>query len=142
MKNQTKILSLVLALMIALSGLTAVPFTAAEAEPASVAAQADEEVLAPTGAPDSYTDISVGDTLTADIQNEGGKAYFRFIAPEDGKVRFSSSGSYDTYGYLYDEDMNELASNDDYDMNSNFMIILKGKWNIRKRESSLSKKPF
>ena len=69
-----------------------------------------------------YEAISVGETKTAVIQNGGDYCYFSFTPEEDGKYEFSSNSSSDTYGYLYDAEMNELAYDDDGGTGNNFRI--------------------
>ena len=66
--------------------------------------------------------ISVGETKTVNIENGGDYCYFSFTPETDGNYIFSSNSDADTYGYLYDSDMNELYSNDDGGNGSNFSI--------------------
>lgn len=66
--------------------------------------------------------ISLGETKTVNIKNEGDYYYFSFTPEADGNYIFSSNGDADTYGYLYDSDMNELYLNDDGGNGSNFSI--------------------
>ena len=58
-------------------------------------------------------EITPSAEYTATIENEGGLAYFHFVPSQTGEYRFVSLGNYDTRGYLYDGEMNELASDDD-----------------------------
>ena len=67
--------------------------------------------------------INAGETKEAIINESGKYAYFRFVPEEDGTYIFSSSGDADTYGYVYDENMNALASDDDGAENLNFSVI-------------------
>ena len=54
---------------------------------------------------------------------KGGTSYIASITAENnGVLSFYSSGDGDTYGYLYDENMNVLASNDDGGTDRNFFI--------------------
>lgn len=80
--------------------------------------------LMPAMAPHAHADGIVDypaialDTVTAvDITEGGAKAYFTFTPEVTDLYHFYSmslEGSYtDTYGHLYDADMNELAFNDD-----------------------------
>ncbi|MCM1222230.1 MAG: hypothetical protein NC548_47955, partial [Lachnospiraceae bacterium] len=71
---------------------------------------------------DSLEQISAGETKTANIDAEGVYAYFKFIPDEDGTYTFYSDSSEDTYGYLYDSNMNELAADDDSGKENNFSI--------------------
>lgn len=80
---------------------------------------ADISALAETA---SYPDISVGETKTVKIENAGGYYYFIFRPETDGNYVFRSDSDDDTYGYIYDEDMNELASDDDNGSGYNFLI--------------------
>lgn len=70
---------------------------------------------------DGTIPLSLGDSLTVDIP-AGESVYFRFTPQETGKYVFSSSGSYDTIGYLYDSSMNVLTNDDDGGSNYNFSI--------------------
>lgn len=71
---------------------------------------------------DALDVISAGETKNARIYESGERAYFKFIPEEDGTYSFYSSSSNDTYGYLYDANMQELASNDDDGNGNNFLI--------------------
>ena len=66
--------------------------------------------------------ITSGQTLDAVIDTSGEYVYFKFTATESKTFTFQSSGSYDTYGYLYDEGQSQLSSNDDSGSGSNFLI--------------------
>ena len=66
--------------------------------------------------------ISVGETKVVNIENGGEYYYFSFTPVTDGSYIFSSNSDNDTYGYLYDENMNELTSDDDGGKNNNFLI--------------------
>ena len=72
---------------------------------------------------DSVIPLSLGDTLTVDIP-AGETVYFSFMPQETGRYVFSSSGSFDPVGYLYDSSMTELLSNDDVNTsNRNFALL-------------------
>ena len=58
------------------------------------------------------------------IVNGGDMALFSFVPEESGFYVFSSEGSYDTIGTLYDADMNELGSDDDSGEGSNFRLAV------------------
>ena len=65
------------------------------------------------------------DTPTnAVIAEEGGRAYFSFVPEETGTYLFSSDApdGEDTYGYIYDENWDELGDNDDDAGNRQFLI--------------------
>ena len=56
------------------------------------------------------------------IEQAGGYAYFSFTPEETDWYEFTSLADTDTLGYLYDEDMNQLSSNDDGGTGYNFKI--------------------
>ena len=63
------------------------------------------------------------DTVTdAEILTEGGRVFFKYTAEQTKFYRFTSSASADTYGELYDDQMNMIMSNDDGGENSNFQV--------------------
>ncbi|MGN0532237.1 MAG: leucine-rich repeat protein [Eubacterium sp.] len=66
--------------------------------------------------------INSGESQTVEINNGGDYYYVTFTPKSNGSCTFYSTGDYDTYGYLYDENMNELNSNDDGGENYNFSI--------------------
>mgnify|MGYP002626131174 CR=1 FL=1 len=61
--------------------------------------------------------IKNGATETV-IENGGEVQYFAYVPSENGTLTFRLSGDDGTYGYLYDESMNELAGNDDSEESS------------------------
>ena len=67
-----------------------------------------------------YYPISAGDTLTANV--DGSTCYYRFVPEQDMMINFTSISDRDTYGYLYDENFNELTHNDDGGIGANFSI--------------------
>lgn len=71
-------------------------------------------------ASEDYEQIRLGETKSANILNAGKQAIFKFIPDEDGYYSFFSSGDDDTYGYIYDENMRQLAYDDDGGNGSNF----------------------
>ena len=66
--------------------------------------------------------ITSGESLTAVIDTAGEYVYFKFTATESKTYTFQSSGSYDTYGYLYNSSQSQLSYNDDDGDGSNFKI--------------------
>ena len=60
--------------------------------------------------------------VTVNIENGGDIAYFRFAPEHTESYTFYSVGDYDTFGHLYDSEMNLLKGNDDGGENSNFSI--------------------
>ena len=69
-----------------------------------------------------YEDIEPGDTKTVNIHAQYGSETYRFVPEHTGYYAFYSSGDYDTYGELLDEDMNALDSYDQGGENNNFRI--------------------
>ena len=69
-----------------------------------------------------YPKISVNKTKTVNIEYGGDIFYFEFTPTVDGKYVFYSNGDYDTYGYLYDENINQLTQDDDGGCDNNFLI--------------------
>ena len=70
----------------------------------------------------TFPTISAGETKTVNIENGGDRYYFTFTPQSSGNYVFSSDSNRDTYGYLYDSDMNEITSDDDSGTNTNFSI--------------------
>ncbi|MGN0467227.1 MAG: leucine-rich repeat protein [Acutalibacteraceae bacterium] len=70
-----------------------------------------------------YQEISLGDTISLELAS-GKIEFVKFVPAVDGEYTFKSvSESYsDTYGYIYDEQMNKLAENDDAGGNGNFSV--------------------
>ena len=66
--------------------------------------------------------LGMNDTKSVEIANSGEYKYFKFTPSINGTLNFYSTGSYDTYGYLYDSQMNELNCNDDGAEDMNFSI--------------------
>ena len=71
---------------------------------------------------DNLENINGSDTKNIEIKNEGDYKYFKFTPEKDGTLKIYSTGTYDTYGYLYDSNMDLLSSNDDDGEDSNFSI--------------------
>ena len=65
-------------------------------------------------------EIAVPGNIKVRIAKAGSGYYAYFIPQISGMVTVSSSGDYDTYGYLYDKDMNVLIEDDDSAENGNF----------------------
>ena len=70
----------------------------------------------------SYVDITVGGSATVNATGRSITKYIRFKAPDNKVYAFYSATSSDTYGYLFDSDLNELGYNDDY-YGSDFRLI-------------------
>ena len=68
------------------------------------------------------TPLTLGSTAAATISEGGQIAYFSFVPETTGDYQFASSGEIDTYGYLYDANLVELAEDDDSGDDSNFRI--------------------
>ena len=79
-------------------------------------------VTSPVIAEIDATPLALDTEATASITTGGQTAYFSFTPSERGLYIFSSSGSSDTYGFLYDTDMNEIVHDDDSGDSSNFRI--------------------
>ena len=69
-----------------------------------------------------YPTIELNVETTATIVNKRDVAYFSFTPTEDGEYSFYSMGISDTYGYVYNDSMEELSSNDDGDSDYNFCV--------------------
>lgn len=78
--------------------------------------------LSVLAAGEDYEQIRFGETKSANILNAGKQAIFKFIPDEDGYYSFFSSGNDDTYGYIYDENMEQFAYDDDGGNGSNFKV--------------------
>lgn len=65
--------------------------------------------------------ISLGEVKTVEIKSNQ-LTYLKFTPEVSGNYSFTSISSSDTYGYLYDSNMNQLAANDDGGSGSNFKI--------------------
>ena len=78
--------------------------------------------ILPAGAEVDAIPLILDTDATATISAAGQTVFFSFTPVETGTYIFSSSGSADTYGYLYDANLNQLASDDDSGQNSNFLI--------------------
>ena len=66
--------------------------------------------------------IHLNENLSINIEVGGYTELIKFIPEVSGTYYFYSDATNDTYGYLYDSDMNQLASNDDGGNNGNFKI--------------------
>ncbi|MBR5772094.1 MAG: leucine-rich repeat protein, partial [Clostridia bacterium] len=77
-------------------------------------------------APETYTEISNGQTINAELDNNQTKVYFKFVPTQSGKYRFYSSSSdansykTDPYGGLDDANGNRITGNDDGGNGYNF----------------------
>ena len=67
--------------------------------------------------------IELDTDTAAVIENAGDIAYFSFVPAETTYYCFYSMGESDTYGFLYDEEMNEIANDDDNGDGNNFRFI-------------------
>ena len=72
---------------------------------------------------DGYADISAGDAITVEIEEEGDIVYYSFTPEEDGYYTFYTEGDADTYAYLYDADWELLTDDDDSGENYNASIV-------------------
>ena len=76
---------------------------------------------------DIYTEESAREIIpdtpqTAQITTAGAYVYYFYTPEYTESYTFSSSGSVDTYGYLYNADGSQITYNDDGDSGSNFSI--------------------
>ena len=69
----------------------------------------------------TISDIMLGETKTVTLK-ESENAYFKFTPETSGTYYFYSYGNRDTYGYIYDSDMNQLESDDDNGYKNNFKL--------------------
>ena len=99
MKHIVKSVALVLALLALCAGICAV--AEEENEPIPLTLNVEAEAV---------------------IEQAGGYAYFSFTPEETDWYEFTSLAGIDTYGYLYDEDMDEITRDDDSGTNNNFKI--------------------
>ncbi|MCD8015542.1 MAG: Ig-like domain-containing protein [Lachnospiraceae bacterium] len=74
-----------------------------------------------TSAADAVT-MTLGDSGTAVIANSGDYMYYKITPTESGTYTFYTLSDYDTYGYLYDSNLNLLTSDDDSGTDCNFKI--------------------
>ena len=64
---------------------------------------------------DPYPTLTLGETTTVTITREGNNyQYYTVTSEETVGCTFYSTGDHDTVAYLYDEDMNQINYNDDY----------------------------
>ena len=68
-----------------------------------------------------YPVMTVGERSHAKVSG-GSLTYFSFMPETTCSYTFSSRSVSDTYGYLYDSEMNELTYNDNGNVNNNFSI--------------------
>ncbi len=87
-------------------------------EPLDTGIDADGETDPPSTNP---TSIRVGDTLSVYVEGMN-VVELSFTPEEDGLYSFYSTGYEDTYGYLYNFNGKELASDDDGGNDTNFKI--------------------
>ena len=72
---------------------------------------------------EAYENITLNSSKTASIDTEGGMKYYKLTPTTAVQIQFCSTGGFDTYGYLYDASMSQLASDDDSGTNRNFKLI-------------------
>lgn len=99
-KTLKRTLSLVLTVLMVTALFTVAPLSVGAAETDAEAVGA-EPVIVP------------GKTVNAEITTGGEIAYIKFVPTKDMKIIVYSSSNEDTYGYFYDSQKNELASDDD-----------------------------
>ncbi len=67
--------------------------------------------------------VIVDDVSFTDYIGEGETKIYTITPTEDGTWIFTSASEYDTYGYLYDAEGNEITHNDDGGYSANFKIV-------------------
>ena len=70
----------------------------------------------------SYETITLNSSKTINISTAGAVKYFKFTPSSNVNVKFYSTGDKDTYGYIYDANLNLIDENDDGGENHNFKI--------------------
>ena len=70
----------------------------------------------------AYDSISLNTAKTVNITNAGTVRYYKFTPTAAMTVQFYSTGDCDTYGYVYNSSLSQLASDDDSGDNRNFKI--------------------
>ncbi|MBC2581761.1 S8 family serine peptidase [Clostridium sp. DJ247] len=70
----------------------------------------------------SATVIQAGSNISAAIEYAGDFDFFKFTPTVSGSYTICTTGTTDTYGYLYDVNQNQLAYNDDSNGTTNFTI--------------------
>ena len=70
----------------------------------------------------SYANLALDTNQVIKVTTAGDMRYFKFVPTANMEIKFFSTGSCDTYGYLYNASLNQLASNDDGGENNNFKI--------------------
>jgi len=66
--------------------------------------------------------LTLGTPVDGEIEISGDYDYFNFTASADGTLVIGTSGTTDTYGYLYNAAEQELTNNDDGGSGTNFQI--------------------
>ena len=66
--------------------------------------------------------ISLNELKSVQLSDEVTNKCIKFIPEESGEYYFFSDSAYDTYGIVYDSEMNQIASDDDSGGNYNFLI--------------------
>ena len=79
--------------------------------------------VVPARAAGRYTELVPGVGQLAEVDGENVKeVWFEYTATMNAEMKFYSTGDQDTYGSLYDEDMELLTENDDCYESTNFAI--------------------
>lgn len=66
--------------------------------------------------------LNLGETKNVSISEAGTCKYFSFVPESDGKYRLYSTGDFDTYGFIYNENWENIASDDDGGFGNNFSL--------------------
>ncbi len=81
-------------------------------------------MLPPLAMATDYPTIALEEEVTVTLNGtDVTEAIYKFVPEKSGEYYFFSYGNdYDTYGHLFDEDMNEIATDDDDGIDYNFLI--------------------
>lgn len=71
---------------------------------------------------ESAVEISVGQTLTAEVTEESPYAFFKFTPQENGALSVYSTSESDTYAELFNESLEYLCNDDESGENNNFLL--------------------
>lgn len=70
----------------------------------------------------SASTIELGSEINGGINFAGDSDWFKFVPSSSGSYYFYTTGSTNTYGHLYDNNVNQLSYNDDCEDDLNFVI--------------------
>ena len=70
----------------------------------------------------AYANIALNSRRTVSVSTADDTRYFKFVPETDMRIKFCSAGDCDTCGYLYDENLNLIQSDDESGDGHNFSI--------------------